>query len=555
MSAKSGKKFLCVILSAVLLASLMLPALAANGKCVRDDVPLLVVSGFSEYPLVDKTTGKNVWPPDRDLIMSAVEKALPAVQALITSDKTKADYDAFCDAVIPAANELFSYIKCNPDGEPYNKDVALANQFTGPVSDYDYEEVRSVFTNEIVDIAVDTVGADHTWVYGLDWRVDPMVVADEIHDYVENMKQRTGHDKVAIAGISMGGCIVSAYLAKYGYDDLTNITMLSSAFTGLELVGALFCGEVEIDEQGLYNMINESTGNSTLSDILKQTGLLGSILPYVDELIECEKDRIYSECLIPSFGYTTGIWTFVPENRYEEAKEFMSFRMNEGTPAQEAAFWAKVENYHNNVSLQIEDILKAAQLSGVCVSVVSNYDSQMPPVSSAGNLTGDQVIETVHTSGYATVAPYGETLGDNYPRSEYLSPDRMIDASTCFFPDNTWFIKYQNHVEFSNQGVNDNSRFFSWLLVAPSDADIHTNPDFPQFMTYDSQSKTLSPLAGKMGDVNVDTSVTVVDAKLVLQAVAGLCTFNGSEKWVADMNYDGKITVADAKAILKAIAA
>ncbi len=553
MKARTVKKLLCVLMSAVLLVSCVLPAVAANRKCLKDDVPLLVVSGFSEYVLVDKTTGKAVWPPDRELIMNAVQKALPAVETLIASNRTQRDYDKFCDVVIPALNELFSYIKCTPDGEPYNKNVGLLNQFTGPVSDYDFEEVRSVFTNDIVDIAVNTVGADHTWVYGLDWRVDPMVIADEIHEYVENMKERTGHKKVAIAGISMGGCIVSAYLAKYGYEDLSNITMLSSAFTGLELVGSLFCGEVVIDEQGLYNMINESMGNSIVSDILSSTGLLKKVLPFADELIEYEKDRIFSECLIPGFGYTTGIWTFLPESRYDEARQYMSMRMNDGTPEQAKAFWEKIDNYHDNVSVKIKDILKNAKKDGVCVSVVSNYDSQMPPVSSASNLTGDQVIETVHTSGYATVAPYGQTLGSAYPRNEHLSFDRMIDASTCYFPDNTWFIKYQNHVEFSNQGANDNSRFFAWIMVAPADADIHSKPEFPQFMTYDSENHVLSPLSAMMGDVNSNGFVSIADAKLALQGIVGLKKLTSAEKWTADMNYDDKISITDAKAILKTI--
>ena len=229
----------------------------------------------------------------------------------------------------------------------------------------------------------------------------------------------------------------------------------------------------------------------------------------------------------------------------------MNIRMNEGTDEQNEIFWKRVDAYHYGVQNKIADILTTAQDNGVCVSIVSNYNSQMPPITTAGNYTGDQVIETIHTSGFATVAPYGETLDENYMRNAHLSSDRMIDASTCILPDNTWFIKNQRHVEFSNKGENDNSRFFAWILTAPADTNVNSNPDFPQFMQYDRDTLTLSPLSSKMGDINASGNITVADAKLVLKAIAGAEELTDAQAWVADINIDGKISVVDAKLILK----
>ncbi len=59
----------------------------------------------------------------------------------------------------------------------------------------------------------------------------------------------------------------------------------------------------------------------------------------------------------------------------------------------------------------------------------------------------------------------------------------------------------------------------------------------------------------EMGDVDMSTRVSVVDAKLVLQMVAGLTTLEGRSFELADMNYDGKISTVDAKKILQKIAA
>lgn len=56
------------------------------------------------------------------------------------------------------------------------------------------------------------------------------------------------------------------------------------------------------------------------------------------------------------------------------------------------------------------------------------------------------------------------------------------------------------------------------------------------------------------GDVNMDTSVSLKDAKLVLRYVAELETLNDYQMLLADMNEDSAVTIVDAKAILEKIA-
>lgn len=554
MSKKISKKVFSVILSLVIVFCCMSPSLAAGKSCSCGKSPLLVISGFSQYQLIDTSTGKGVWAPDADSIAKAVEKALPSLTTLLSSGRTQADYDKFCDEFLPIANELLGPIACTPDGEPKNSDVAIIDQFTGPVSDYDYTHVKEVFNNDIVDIACDAVGKDHVWVYGLDWRVDPLILADEIHEYVENIKKTSGHDKVSISGISMGGVIMASYLSKYGYEDLSNITMLSSAYTGLEMVGKLFTGEIEVDPDGLYNIITESIGDDKISTVLSKTGIIEKILPILNELLKYDGDRVYSECLIPLFGYNTGFWAFVPDSCYTSAKRFMFDRMNEGTLEQREIFKNRIDDYHYNVQSKIGSILRQAKADGVCVSIVSHYNMQTSPVSTASYLMSDQVIETIHTSGFATVADYGKTLNIT-KKAPYVSYDKIIDASTAYLPDNTWFIKDMKHVEYSNNGANDNCEFFKWILTAPAGTDVYSNAKFPQFMIYDRNTHVLSPLSGADGDVNADGRISLFDAKLILRYVAELSTLDDKQAWAADMNCDGSVSIVDAKNILTYIAA
>ncbi len=547
-----SKKIISVIMSFILIISCLIPSFAASRVCNCGKNPMLVIAGFSQYDLIDSKTGEKVWGVETDDILSTVENILPSLTTLLSSNRTQADYDALCDSVIPEVNKLFDPVACTPDGEPKYNNVKIVNQFTESVANYDYDTVKEVFHNEIVDIACDAVGKDHVWVYGLDWRVDPLVLADDIHEYVERIKKETGHDKISISGLSMGGIIMASYIEKYGYDDLSNITMLSAAYTGIEMVGKLFIGDVVVDPDGLYTMITQLVGNSTVSEVLASTGILEKVIPILDELLFYSGDRVYSECLIPSFGYTTGFWAFVPDSCYEQAKQFMFPLMNEGTAEQIETLKTRIDCYHYNVQSKIDKILKDAQSNGVCVSIVSHYNTQSMPVTSASDLSGDQVIETIHTSGFATVAKLGETLNIT-KKAPYVSFDKIIDASTCYFPENTWFIKDLRHVAYSHSSSSDCGEFFKWILTASPDTNIYSNPKYPQFMTYDSEAKKLSVLSGADGDVNGDGRISVLDAKLTLGSICELTALTEKQAWSADTNYDGKVSISDAKNILQYI--
>lgn len=70
----------------------------------------------------------------------------------------------------------------------------------------------------------------------------------------------------------------------------------------------------------------------------------------------------------------------------------------------------------------------------------------------------------------------------------------------------------------------------------------------------DSTAKNIEYTDYEKGDVNMDTSVSLMDAKLVLRYVAELETLNDYQMFLADMNEDSAVTIVDAKAILEKIA-
>ena len=67
------------------------------------------------------------------------------------------------------------------------------------------------------------------------------------------------------------------------------------------------------------------------------------------------------------------------------------------------------------------------------------------------------------------------------------------------------------------------------------------------------ETRKIDKLSVIKGDVNNDGKITAVDARMVLQVVAGLKAYDG-EFSVADVNGDGKITAVDARMILQIVA-
>lgn len=542
------KKLLSVLLACTLIVSVAVPALAA---AETDANPILIVAGFTEYVLQNTDTGENAFPHNTDKIVNTVTAVAPSLLTLLASGRTQADYDAFCDAALPVIGDMFDDIACNPDGTVKHPEVQLKYQFPESVATYGVETVgqADAFDKQILYGAIDAVGADKVYVYGLDWRLNPMDVADELNAWIQHIKEVQGCDKVSIAGISMGGAMVSAYLAKYGTDDVSNVTMISAAFTGLSYVGELYQGHVQIDEDGLYNMLNAALGADTLSRIFGSTGLVKQVIALIDDLYAAEQDRIFTECLVPAFGYNPGMWSFVPSENYDAAKEFMFAHMD-STDAQNVLS-AKLDAYHL-AQANVEQTLKNAKAAGVNVAITSNYNFQIAPVAATAKQTSDQVIETVHTSGYATCANLGETLPASVKDGKYVSVDRVIDASTCFLPDNTWFIKNMQHVGFDNS--QNQCKFYAWLMTTDKQVTVNSNPDYPQFMLYNDETKVLSPLSMLRGDVNFDGEVNLVDARITLRYVHSLATLSPLAKEAADMDGNSKISHTDVQMILNVYA-
>ena len=76
-------------------------------------------------------------------------------------------------------------------------------------------------------------------------------------------------------------------------------------------------------ETGFADDFIEGTLYAVL-DTLKGAGLIDAICSLGDKLIKEAGDKVYRQALIPIFGTLPGIWSFVPDEYFDEAVRFMN---------------------------------------------------------------------------------------------------------------------------------------------------------------------------------------------------------------------------------------
>ena len=128
----------------------------------------------------------------------------------------------------------------------------------------------------------------------------------------------------------------------------------------------------------------------------------------------------------------------------------------------------------------------------------------MLPVTADNDRMADGTIHTESTSFGATCSAVDGTLGDTYVQAvecvcggNHISPDNQIDASTCKYPDVTWFAKNLKH--------SAADRYFADMIdlitYSENQVTVWTYPDMPQYMIHQLDLRLVPMNAANAGKV------------------------------------------------------
>ena len=535
---KKIKVALSLILAIALTSIMVLPAFAAgNETCNCGHAPVIQVRGIGEKIYVGEVADENEVFSTSNIINGILPVIPQLSQFLLDTTQT----DLFISAAETAVKTIFGPVmydknlnrvmNIGADGKVVENPVEIVTSCDSrPVEDYMNFDENLTEEGKLSKALYEELGDDHVYFFTYDWTGNPVEIVADLQEFIKDVREHSKHQKVSINAESMGGAIVSLYLNTYGYDYIENLVMANSAFNGLEMLGQLFTGNVNIDAEALtYLLMQEVLGNAEYAELVPYLPLLEQIVPLVNNMMQDEatKAKIYNQIFVPVFGYMPSFWTLVPSYRFDEAKNYMfpaSTVVNEGASgtviyeirrdangkdvvgAKLIRAINKIRSASMNTDNMVTDMVGYSYtvdlgiFGGVQEIVVkpkinsyanvTNYNRFIAPVTDSANWNSDGVIEVYNASGWATAADMGYTLGENYVQAElkdvanYVSPDNVIDASTCQAPDNTWFIKNLGHIKYdANDGTAD---FYVWLLTATEEYTINTNAEYPQFMYYDT---------------------------------------------------------------------
>ena len=312
---------------------------------------------------------------------------------------------------------------------------------------------------------------EYEFVY--DYRIDAFVAAAQLNDFIEALCDMTGHGKVALIGKSYGANVLLAYLKTYGPDRLDTFILSNGAFQGASLIVDLLKGRHAMTGPALLNVLEslgpESTPLMTVVNFLRKTPLMSLNLPLAG------LSWVLSKTLIPMMMRFPSAWTMIPGAYYDELRPLLD------SDPDFAYLRESADRFHNEVRTQAADLILGAKNAGVKVAIVASYGKAPLPVMQNTAYQCDFVMDVAYSSGGAIVAPMGQTLPPG--KSKYRSPDGIIDAATCILPDQTWFIKYNDHFTLPQD-------LQQWIVHSKAQPSITTNPEFPQYLRIFSDGST-----------------------------------------------------------------
>lgn len=448
------KKTIAVILAlSVMLSLCSFFAFAKEEK----PVPVVVLQGYSGPtlvyadengdPIIDPETGDVIkaWPLDFAKIGEQVVAALPEM----VTGKLVGE-DAIVEALVPIVHETFMPLAMLPDGTSwqnltyYPKGAAATQVSTLIEKGMEQYIPESVFVEE----AVKRVGAENVFGFTYDWRKGQLDYAKAVDEYIQEVKEITGSDKVDIMGLSHGGQYGTTYLYYYGHKgDVRNAILANPATEGTTFVSTIFMKEyIDLDLKNIMKFVEH------IFDIEGEFGWIFDLLS-LDNIVGGINRILHEERFHYRATHIPSLLDFIPTDRFDEVIE--SIGLN---PEENGKTYYDTVKYHTDVHTGNNLANRFAELKKQGVKIGYIVGSGYTALSGVGT-NSDFLIDTYLSSGGAYCAPYGETFEADYVQQGtvcndkthyHISPGFNIDASTGALPDSTWYVDGQGHGQYFN---------------------------------------------------------------------------------------------------------
>lgn len=527
------KKIISVLLTVIMLFAVMAPAVSAAGVKYRDLTPIVYIRGNGEaiydsegnkVPVeIGDLFNEEIVPEEEsitkdELIEASVNILLPFLAEGMLMDK----WDNYADAIYEEFSPLFEKATLDGNGDPQFGTAVSAE--TLAKSEYNAANI------DFKDPSV--LGWYRTGQYDFcyDWRLSPYDHVDRLHEYINTVMETTGSNYICIAARCMGGSLLNAYLERYGHlghvkrvfygDVLSNgCATISDCFSGkIKFNGAYTqmylkqlekCGETGQGTGFVLSEIASEIVTKTV-DLFVQTNVVDTVFGSVEDLY----DKLY-KALMPALCLSTGMAT-MPNYWVSVYEEDMDTALNlvfgeEGSESREeyAGLIEKIQYYREHVSSDLPGFYKKiSEDYGIGVGVLARYGYLSMPIIESYEELSDSLVGLQDAAFGATTSTVLTTLSEDYiaeriaenpDNAKYISLDKMVDLSTCYFPETTWVVKNSHH---------DDGEVFSEFCVhflTYANLTVHNDSRMAQFSVLDKSTSWAGCFVAPMTEENCDS--------------------------------------------------
>lgn len=503
------KKFISLFLTLIMILGMFALPASAAGEEKHEKSPIIFIAG-SSVDICDAegnviSTGFDVLTDDDEGDISRekiIETTLNILKPFILEGLPFDKWDNYGDALYEEFAPIWDATQLDSDGNAkYGTGVSAA-------------EIKQWDNNALKDHGKDGKFGLNDYKFRYDWRLSPYDHVDRLHEYIKTILKTTKCDQVCLVGRCLGGNVITAYLDKYGSEGLVKKVVYDEVMSnGSSIINDCFSGQIDISDKHTqaFLLASEHFGKYDIGvdlvevnslvleiaerafDLITQLGVTDALLTGVEGLYS----RLY-EAFMPAMLKATGIgtwasyWTSVYDEDFDTALNLVFGEEGSEERAENAGLVEKILYLRERITiprtLEGEENLYKRFVNeyGVGIAVVAGYGIPIPPLGVNHDDTGDSTVDTKNSSFGATTAGLFDTFSQEYideriaaGYGEYISPDGKIDASTCLFPETTWFIKNKHHdtgagwdtiseyyTQYTNVTASSNNKNISRFLVA-----------------------------------------------------------------------------------------
>ncbi|HOU10653.1 MAG TPA: hypothetical protein PL044_02445 [Clostridiales bacterium] len=380
---------------------------------------------------------------------------------------------------------MFKYAKHDLNGKPVENVKAIEKNY--PLSQFSEEDRADFFGMMPMEKFSNLVGEDKIYLFNFPPFSNTYDQAKRLDEFIQMVKSQTGYKQVSLVPLSLGGVVTNAYFDLYlDKGDVAKVVNVVSAQGGSYVFADLVSKNYASNSAELF-----------YKDMMPQlmNGYQGYLINLALRLLP---KRVFNNVLDAAFDVvrsdffvnTPSMWSIVPADRYPAlADTYLGDSAHAVIREQTDRYYAYQSTLRERTNDLLEKGIKIYNIAGYGFNFGHGWGDYQyfQFFACAENINSDGIIQLTSTAmGTYACAP-GTTLPADYtqqnlychnPAHNHISPDRVVDASTCWLPEQTWYFTGQHH-EIAG---NDVAVTLACILLGTDTiTDIYSNPDFPQF--------------------------------------------------------------------------